>query len=99
MYSWRERADFTVFDEPFYAFNMTLDTRGHPGPDEVIASQSTDPTDVIDNVIFGEYPTPHVYVKPWAGRPGGRGLQGKRSLSGTRHTNRAKPPVGARPQS
>ena len=66
MYSWRERADFTVFDEPFYAFNMTLDTRGHPGADEVIASQSTDPDDVIENVIFGDHPTPHVYVKQMA---------------------------------
>ena len=66
MYSWRERPDFTVVDEPFYAFNMTLDTRGHPGPDEVIASQSTDPDDVIDTVIFGEYPTPHLYVKQMA---------------------------------
>lgn len=66
MYSWRERPDFTVLDEPFYAFNMTLDTRGHPGTDEVIASQSTDPIDVIENVIFGEHPTPHVYVKQMA---------------------------------
>ena len=66
MYSWRERADFSVVDEPFYAFNMTLDTRGHPSPDEVIASQSTDPDDVIDTVIFGEYPTPHLYVKQMA---------------------------------
>lgn len=66
MYSWRERADFAVLDEPFYAYNMTLDTRGHPDPDEVIASQSSDPNDVIDNVIFGEYPTPHLYVKQMA---------------------------------
>ncbi len=66
MYSWRERSDFTVLDEPFYAFNMTLDTRGHPGTDEVIASQSTDPNDVIENVIFGDHPTPHVYVKQMA---------------------------------
>ena len=51
MYSWRERSDFSVLDEPFYAFNMTLDTRGHPGTDEVIASQSTDPNDVIDALL------------------------------------------------
>lgn len=66
MYSWRERADFSVVDEPFYAFNMTLDTRGHPGADEVIESQSTDPAEVIETVIFGEYPTPHLYVKQMA---------------------------------
>lgn len=66
MYSWRQRADMTVVDEPFYAFNMTLDTRGHPGADEVIASQSTDPDEVIERVIFGEYPTPHVYIKQMA---------------------------------
>ncbi|MEO0492254.1 MAG: sulfotransferase family protein [Actinomycetota bacterium] len=66
MYSWRQRADVSVVDEPFYAFNMTLDTRGHPGADEVIASQSTDPDEVIEQVIFGEYPTPHLYVKQMA---------------------------------
>ena len=66
MYSWRQRPDFSVVDEPFYAFNMTLGTRGHPGTDEVIASQSTDPDEVIERVIFGEYPTPHVYIKQMA---------------------------------
>lgn len=66
MYSWRQRPDTTVVDEPFYAYYLSLDDRGHPGVTDVIASQSTDADEVIRNVILGPCPTPVLYVKQMA---------------------------------
>lgn len=63
MYSWRERSDTTVVDEPFYAYYLDHSGRAHPGREAIIASQSTDPQTVIDEVVFGEYDTPIVYHK------------------------------------
>lgn len=66
MYSWRQRDDTTVLDEPFYAHYLTLDDRSHPGVDEVLASQSHDSDEVIRNVILGSCPTPVLYIKQMA---------------------------------
>lgn len=66
MYSWRQRADTTVFDEPLYAHYLTHDDRGHPGVAEILASQQHDPDDVIRDVILGPCPTSVLYVKQMA---------------------------------
>ena len=47
MYSWRQRTDTTVVDEPFYGHYLTIDDRGHPGVEAVLASQSHDADEVI----------------------------------------------------
>ncbi len=36
MYSFRERADTTVVDEPFYAHYLRVSGREHPGHQEVL---------------------------------------------------------------
>jgi hypothetical protein len=66
MYSWRQRADTTVYDEPFYAHYLSLDDRDHPGAAEVLASQSTDADEVIRDVILGDVATPVFYIKQMA---------------------------------
>lgn len=66
MYSWRQRPDTTVVDEPFYAHYLSIDDRGHPGVADVMASQSADADEVIRNVILGPCPTPVLYVKQMA---------------------------------
>jgi len=66
MYSWRQRADTTVVDEPLYAHYLTRDDRGHPGVGEILASQQQDPDEVIRDVILGSCPTPVLYVKQMA---------------------------------
>jgi hypothetical protein len=66
MYSWRQRSDTTVYDEPLYAHYLTIDDRGHPGVDEILASQQSDANDVIRDVILGPSPTPVVYIKQMA---------------------------------
>lgn len=66
MYSWRQRADTSVVDEPLYAHYLSHDDRSHPGVAETLASQSTDPDEVIRDVILGPCPTPVLYVKQMA---------------------------------
>lgn len=66
MYSWRQRSDTTVVDEPFYAHYLSVDDRSHPGVEAVLASQSTDADEVIRDVILGEVTTPVLYVKQMA---------------------------------
>lgn len=66
MYSWRQRADTTVVDEPLYAHYLSHDDRSHPGVAEILASQSTDPDEVIREVVLGPCPTPVLYVKQMA---------------------------------
>lgn len=66
MYSWRSRADTTVYDEPLYAHYLTHDDRGHPGVEGTLASQSTDPDEVIRSVVLGPVDTPVYYIKNMA---------------------------------
>ncbi len=66
MYSFRQRADTTVVDEPLYAHYLTRSGRDHPGRDEVLATQSSDLGAVIDDVILADHPTPVVFFKQMA---------------------------------
>lgn len=65
MYSFAQRGDTTVVDEPLYAHYLTSSNAReyHPGADEVIASQENDGQKVIEKVIFGNYDTPVVFFK------------------------------------
>ncbi|MFN1834642.1 sulfotransferase family protein [Balneola sp. MJW-20] len=65
MYSFGQRADTTIVDEPLYAHYLTsTDARDyHPGADEIIASQENDGQKVIDEVIMGDYDTPIAFFK------------------------------------
>lgn len=65
MYSFAQRADTTVVDEPLYAHYLTHTDANeyHPGAKEVIADQENDGQKVIENIVFGEYDTPVVFFK------------------------------------
>lgn len=65
MYSFAQRHDTTVVDEPLYAHYLsTTDAHTyHPGSAEVIADQENDGAKVIRDVILGDYPTPVVFFK------------------------------------
>ena len=63
MYSFRSRADTTVFDEPLYAHYLNVTGIDHPGKEESMASMPLDGEEAIRQVIFGEYPTPIVFLK------------------------------------
>ena len=66
LYSWAQRADTTAVDEPIYAHYLRVTGRGHPGDDEVLASQDNDGESVIRDVMLAEYDTPIVFFKQMA---------------------------------
>jgi hypothetical protein len=66
MYSFRQRVDTTVVDEPLYAHWLSETGSQHPGRDEVLASQDHDGERVVRDVILGHYDTPVVFFKQMA---------------------------------
>lgn len=65
MYSFAQRPDTTVVDEPLYAHYLkkTDANEYHPGAEEVLANQENDGQKVIENIILGDYDTPIVFFK------------------------------------
>lgn len=65
MYSFAQRTDTTVVDEPLYAhyLSKTNTEVEHPGTPEILASQSQDGNQVVEEVILGPYPTPVAFFK------------------------------------
>lgn len=51
MYSFGNRPDFHVVDEPFYAAYLVQTGLDHPMRDDILASQMTDPKDVIAELL------------------------------------------------
>lgn len=66
MYSWRQRSDTTVVDEPLYAHFLATTGRRHPGTEEVLASQNNNGRQVVEQVMAGPFPTPVVFFKQMA---------------------------------
>lgn len=66
MYSFAERSDTTVIDEPFYAHYLKTTGAGHPGREEVLASQPTDAQKVIEETLLSEYEKPVLFIKNMA---------------------------------
>ncbi len=64
MYSFAQRADTKVFDEPLYGHYLTNSPASeyHPGSDEIIASMECDGNKVID-MMMGDHSTPIVFFK------------------------------------
>ncbi len=63
MYSFAQREDTQVIDEPLYAHYLTCVKVDHPGQEEVLQSQSQDAATVIEKVIFGHYPKAVLFIK------------------------------------
>lgn len=51
MRAWENRGDCVVVDEPLYAAYLVSTGLDHPGRDEVIASQPTDPREVVASLL------------------------------------------------
>lgn len=62
MYSWRQRPDTTVYDEPFYGVYLKQFDPGHPGRDEVLADMELD-VEQICRAIEGPGERPVRYIK------------------------------------
>jgi hypothetical protein len=64
MYSFGQRSDTTVFDEPFYAIYLKKTGANHPGRDEVLQHQSDNEDDVRTMIAASSNPV--VFVKNMA---------------------------------
>ncbi len=65
MYSFAQRTDTTVYDEPLYAHYLVNTTAKdyHPGADDIIATMENDGTKVVADTILGPQPTPVAFFK------------------------------------
>ena len=62
MYSFAQRDDSVVMDEPFYAFYLLVSGANHPGKEEVIRSQPNDEASVKEQ-IFSIQEKPVIFIK------------------------------------
>ena len=62
MYSFAQRSDTKVFDEPFYAYYLLTSGADHPGKEEVIRSQPHKEEDVKKQ-IFATKDKPVLFIK------------------------------------
>ncbi len=65
MYSFAQRADTTVYDEPLYAHYLVNTTAKdyHPGADEIVATMENDGEKVVADTILGPQPTRVAFFK------------------------------------
>ena len=65
MYSFAQRSDTTVVDEPLYAYYLSRQVAqvAHPGEAEILESQPTDAEAVVREMLFGAYERPVVFFK------------------------------------
>lgn len=63
MYSFAQRLDTKVVDEPFYAHYLTQTNVNHPGRDEVLASQSSNLQEVLQKVVFAPISKDILFIK------------------------------------
>ena len=67
MYSFGNRNDTSIVDEPLYAHYLhTHPDVEHPSGDEIIKSQSVVFDEVLKKIIFGNYNTPNIFLKNMA---------------------------------
>jgi hypothetical protein len=65
MYSFAQRDDTAVFDEPLYAhyLSKTPARDYHPGAEEIIANMENDGDKVVQNLILGNHDAPVLFFK------------------------------------
>jgi hypothetical protein len=66
MYSFAQRSDTRVVDEPLYAHYLRVSGAHHPGRDEVLAAQDPDGERVVRDVILGPCDRPVIVFKQMA---------------------------------
>lgn len=66
MYSFAQRADTRVIDEPLYGHYLSTSGVEHPGRDEVLAAMETDGAKVVRDVILGPSDRPILFMKQMA---------------------------------
>ena len=63
MYSFAQRPDTIVFDEPLYAHYLRVSGVVHPGQEEILESQENDGDKVVRELMLGAFDKPVVFFK------------------------------------
>ena len=63
MYSFAQRDDTIVIDEPLYAHYLKITGSDHPGKEEILQAQENDGERVIKDIILSDYDKPVVLFK------------------------------------
>lgn len=63
MYSFAQRPDTRVLDEPFYGFYLQHTGLQHPGRDEVLLRMKQEPADIFNLIAQAEQEKGHAFVK------------------------------------
>lgn len=63
MYSFAQRPDTIVFDEPLYAHYLRISGMDHPGREEILQAQENDGQKVIQEIILREYDASIAFFK------------------------------------
>lgn len=63
MYSFGQRADTIVFDEPLYAHYLRVTGVEHPGQHEILAVQENDGNKVVQDLLLGSFDKPVAFFK------------------------------------
>ncbi len=66
MYSWRQRSDTTVWDEPMYGHYLAVTGVQHPGRDHILAAVPTNRDVIVHEMLHGSSPTPIRFYKNMA---------------------------------
>ena len=66
MYSFAQRSDTRVVDEPLYAHYLRVSGAEHPGREEVLATMENDGEKVVRELILGECDRPVLFMKQMA---------------------------------
>jgi Sulfotransferase domain len=66
MYSFRQRPDTRVVDEPLYGHYLRVTSAPHPGDAEVLAAMDTDGERVVAEALLGPSDRPVLFVKNMA---------------------------------
>jgi len=67
MYSFGNRPDMSIVDEPFYAYYLHKHPEiDHPGREETLKELPASFDEVIASLIDADYPSPHVFFKNMA---------------------------------
>lgn len=67
MYSFAQRSDTQVVDEPFYGYYLTQRPDvNHPGKEDILTNMKTNSRAILEDVVFGNYNRPVLFIKNMA---------------------------------
>lgn len=63
MYSFAQRSDMAVWDEPLYAYYLHETGIDHPGREETLAAHEADGEQIIEQMLHGKRSEPYLFCK------------------------------------